>query len=178
MQNDLHEVIAGCQAGKPDSQRHLYDGYHRRVYRLAVRMVGGADAADVTQEIFLRVFTHIGSFRGGSAFPTWLYRVAINECLRQRGRQPRQLQALVEEPPCSAPSPERTLEQADLLERALHRLHPPLRAVFLLREVENLSYEEIADVLTIPPGTVASQLSRARAELQAYLRLIEQGQQQ
>jgi len=178
MADDLAEVIAGCQAGNRDAQRRLYDGYHRRVYRLAVRMVGSADAADVTQEVFLRVFARVVTFRGASAFPTWLYRVAVNECLRYLGRRPRKLQPLVEEPVCAAAGPERSLEQADLLERALERLDAPLRAVFLLREVEGLRYQEIADILAIAPGTVASQLSRARAELQAFLRVIEQGQQQ
>ncbi len=178
MADDLAEVIAGCQAGHRDAQRRLYDHYHRRVYRLAVRMVGDADAADVAQEIFLRVFARIGTFRGASAFSTWLYRLAVNECLRHQGRRSRRLEALVEEPLSLAAGPERTLEQADLLGRALQRLDASLRAVFLLREVEGLSYKEIADVLDLPPGTVASQLSRARAELQAYLRVIEQGQQQ
>jgi RNA polymerase sigma-70 factor (ECF subfamily) len=178
MTDNLAEVIAGCQAGNEDAQRRLYDSHHRKVYRLAVRMVGGADAADVTQEVFLRVFARIASFRGNSAFATWLYRLAVNECLRHLGRRPRQLEPLVEEPASAAPGPERSLEQADLLERALDRLDAPLRAVFLLREAEGLSYKQIADVLNLPPGTVASQLNRARAELQAFLRLIEQGQQQ
>jgi RNA polymerase sigma-70 factor (ECF subfamily) len=178
MADDLVEVIAGCQAGNQDAQRRLYDWYHRRVYRLAVRMVGGGEAADVAQEIFLRVFARITTFRGSSAFPTWLYRVAVNECLRHLGRRPRQPERLVEEPVCTTAGPERSLEQADLLERALHRLDAPLRAVFLLREAEGLSYKQIAEVLAIAPGTVASQLSRARAELQAFLRVIEQGQQQ
>ncbi|HLN31541.1 MAG TPA: sigma-70 family RNA polymerase sigma factor [Gemmataceae bacterium] len=176
MADDWAEVVAKCQAGDREAQRHLYDRHHRMVYRLAVRMVGRADAADLTQEIFLRVFSRIGGFRGASALPTWLYRIAVNECLRHLGRR-RPLEPLIAEPACEAPRPERVLEQADLLERALHDLDASLRAVFLLREVEGLSYQQIAEVLAIAPGTVASQLNRARAELQAFLRRMEQEQQ-
>jgi len=175
MADDLADIIAGCQAGNRGAQRQLYDRYHRMVYRLAVRMVGRTDAEDVAQEIFLRVFARIGGFRRQAAFSTWLYRVATNECLRHQGRRSRQMEPLVEEPICGAAGPDRLLENADLLERALDELNPSLRAVFLLREAEELSYQQIAEVLGVAPGTVASQLSRARAELQAYLRRVEQG---
>jgi RNA polymerase sigma-70 factor, ECF subfamily len=175
MADDLADIIAGCQAGNRNAQRQLYDRYHRMVYRLAVRLVGSGDAMDVAQEIFLRVFSRIGSFRRQAAFLTWLYRVATNECLRHQGRRSRQMEPLAEEPICGDAGPDRLLEQADLLERALRQLNPVLRAVFLLREAEELSYQQIAGVLGVAPGTVASQLSRARAELQAYLRRVEQG---
>jgi RNA polymerase sigma-70 factor (ECF subfamily) len=175
MVDDLPEIITGCQVGNRAAQRQLYDRFGRMVYRMAVRLVGKTDAADVTQEVFLRVFAGIGGFRAKAEFTTWLYRVATNECLRHQGRQSRQLKPLAEEPICGATGPDRLVEQADLLERALHQLNSSLRAVFLLREVEGLSYQQIAEVLRIAPGTVASQLSRARAGLQAFLRHVEQG---
>jgi RNA polymerase sigma-70 factor (ECF subfamily) len=140
-----------------------------------MRMVGPADAADVTQEIFLRVFERIASFKGKSAFVTWLYRVASNECLRHLGRRPKNTERLSDEPICQTAGPEQTLEQADLLQEALSRLDGPLRAVFLLREVDGLSYAEIAQVLLMKPGTVASQLNRARTELRMYLLQAEKG---
>src|SRR5262245_17178175 len=171
----LADIIAGCQAGQRGAQRELYERYHRTVYRLAVRIVGDRDAADLTQEVFLRVFTRIDGFHGQAAFSTWLYRITVNECLRHRSRRPREHEPLTEEPLYKAAGADHALEQADLLERALQQLEAPLRAVFLLREAEGLSYQEIADVLAVPPGTVASQLSRARAELQAFVRRIEQG---
>jgi RNA polymerase sigma-70 factor (ECF subfamily) len=170
MADDLASIIAGCRAGDRRAQQRLYERYHRRLYALAARMVGPADAADVVQEIFLRVFARIGSFRGEAAFFSWLYRVAVNECLRHLRRRSTPLQPFTEEPVCGSPGPHRVLEQADLLERALQELKPPLRAVFWLREGEGLSYEQIAEVLEIAPGTVASQLSRARGVLQAFLR--------
>ena len=175
MADDLSEIIAGCQVGNRDAQRQLYDRFRRMVYRMALRMVGKTDAADIAQEVFLRVFAKIGGFRAKAEFATWLYRVAVNECLRHQGRRSRQPQRLAEEPTCGAAGPDHLLEQADLLERALHQLNASLRAVFLLREVEGLSYQQIAEVLKVAPGTVASQLSRARAELHAFLRHIEQG---
>jgi RNA polymerase sigma-70 factor (ECF subfamily) len=145
------------------------------VYRLTARLAGAGEAADLTQEVFLRVFAGIGRFRGDAEFSTWLYRVTVNECLRHRRSRPPRPGPLTAEPSCPAAGPDRLLEQADLLDRALERLDGPLRAVFLLREVERLSYAQIAGVLGIPPGTVASQLSRARAELQSFLRGVEQG---
>jgi RNA polymerase sigma-70 factor (ECF subfamily) len=175
MADAVAEIIRGCQAGERGAQRQLYDRYHRLVYRLVVRMVGKPEAGDLTQEIFLRVFSRMASFRGDAAFSTWLYRLAVNECARHLSRRPRRLEGLHQEPACTAAGPERVLEQADLLERALARLDPALRAVFLLREAEGLSYRQLAEVLGICPGTVASQLNRARTELQAFLRRVEQG---
>jgi RNA polymerase sigma-70 factor (ECF subfamily) len=174
MADELADVIAGCRAGDRLAQRRLYERYHRTVYRLAVRLAGPGDAADITQEVFLRVFMRIDGFRGKSAFATWLYRVATNECLRHLGRR-RKHEPLAFEPVSGAAGPDHALEQADLLERALSRLDAPLRAVFLLREAEGLSYGDISAVLGIAPGTVASQLSRARDALRAFLGQVEQG---
>ncbi len=77
-------LLARCQHGDRLAQRALYDRFHRKVYGLAYRLVGHAEAADLTQEIFLRVFTGLKGFRGTACFSTWLYRIAINECLRFR----------------------------------------------------------------------------------------------
>jgi RNA polymerase sigma-70 factor (ECF subfamily) len=170
MADDLASIIAGCQAEDRQAQQRLYERFHRPLYGLATRLVGSADAADVLQEIFLRVFARLGSFRGKSALSTWLYRIAVNECLRHLGRRPRRLEPLADEPMSGRAGPDHVLEQADLLERALQQLNAPLRAAFLLREADGLSYREIAEVLEMPPGTVASQLSRARGILQAFLR--------
>jgi RNA polymerase sigma-70 factor, ECF subfamily len=170
MADDLASIIAGCRAGDRRAQQRLYERYHRRLYALAARMVGQADAADVLQEVFLRVFARIGNFKGKARFFSWIYRIAVNECLRNLQRRSTQVQSFAHEPVSGAAGPDRVLEQAELLERALEQLEPQLRAVFWLREGEGLSYEQIAEVLEIPPGTVASQLNRARGLLQAFLR--------
>ena len=175
MAEGLGDILSGCRAGDSCAQRRLYDRYHRTVYRLAVRIVGGAEAPDVTQDVFLRVFSGLDGFRGAAEFSTWLYRVALNECLRHRRSRPRPSASLNGEPAATAAGPERRAEQSDLLEQALDRLDDQLRAVFLLREAEGLSYDQIGAVLGIPSGTVASQLHRARGELQAFLRRVEQG---
>lgn len=175
MSGDIGKIVAGCLTGDQVARRQLYEQYHRRIYRLAYRFVGRQEAADLTQQVFLRVFGGLRSFRAGAAFSTWLYRVAVNECLRHlRSRTYRPAQ-LVREPLDAADPPDKRIEQAELLEWALARLDERLRAVFLLRELEGLSYDQIAAVLEIPPGTVASQLSRARKELRAVLREVEKG---
>jgi RNA polymerase sigma-70 factor (ECF subfamily) len=175
MTDDLKEIVSGCRAGDGRAQRQLYERYSAMVFRVAARMVGKTEAADISQEIFLRIFSRISQFRGKAKFSTWLYRVAVNECLRSlRRRSPRWEQLLIE-PASLSECPSNLIEQSEFVERALDQLPAELRAVFLLREVEQLSYQEIASILEIPAGTVASQLSRARAELQAYARQVAQG---
>jgi RNA polymerase sigma-70 factor (ECF subfamily) len=172
---DLTQILAGSRDGDRLAQRQLYERFHRKVYALAVRLVGRREADDLTQEIFLRVFAGLKSFRGSADFATWLYRVAINECLRYRRSARPALDALTFEPVASDHAPHRRLEQADLLEHALNRLEPPLRAVFLLRHQEAMGYKQLSAVLGLPISTVATRLARARTELQRLLKGIEQG---
>ncbi len=174
MADDFDRIVARCRSGDREARRALFERFHPTAYRLAVRMVGRQDAGDVTQEIFLRVFAGLAGFQGTADFSTWLYRVAVNECLRHlRGRSRRPL-ALTDEPASPAAAPDHVLEQADLLERALDELDVPLRTVFLLREAEGLTYGQIGAVMGVPEGTVASQLNRARGRLQAFVRRVEQ----
>ena len=133
------------------------------------RMVGTQDAADLTQQVFLQVYRKIQQFSGKSQFGTWIYRVATNEALQHRRRiQSRPSQPLVVEP-VSEEGDIFAIEQRELLDRALTSIEPGLRAIFLLREVEGLSYAELAQVLEVPAGTVGSRLNRARRELKAEL---------
>jgi RNA polymerase sigma-70 factor (ECF subfamily) len=172
---DLDKILTGCRDGDHLAQRKLYEHFHRRVYGLAVRLVGNCEADDVTQDVFLRVFAGLGSFRGTAGFSTWLYRVAINECLRYRRAARPSPSTLAFEPASREISPDRRLEQADMLEQALARLDPPLRAVFLLRHSEGLDYKQISAVLGVPISTAATRLDRARADLQRLLRGVVQG---
>jgi RNA polymerase sigma-70 factor (ECF subfamily) len=139
-------------------------------------MVGTADAADVTQQVFVQVLRTIGQFSGRSEFGTWIYRVAVNEALqhlRRKGRS--KSRSLDYEVVDRAPPAVRRSEQAELLEHALSRLDSDLRCVFLLREVEDLPYHEIAAALNVAEGTIGSRLNRARVLLRKHL--IELGWQ-
>lgn len=163
-------AVAGCQRGDRAAQRTLYELCRHQVYRLAARIVGEQDAADVTQQALLQVFRRIGQFAGRSSFDTWLYRLTTNEALQHLRRKKRWTGSdLPYEPMDEAPGHRRTVEQKELLEQALARIDPQLRAIFVLREVEELSYREIAESLDIPEGTVGSRLNRARHELQQHL---------
>ena len=166
----LGALIAACQRNEREAQRQLYERFRQSVGRLARRMVG-EDAADLTQQVFLQLFRTVVQFAGQSRFETWLYRLAVNECLQHLRRQRRRsAPPLVREPAARSADHTDRVEQQDLLQRALERLEPELRSVFLLRELEDLSYKEIAEAAGIPAGTVGSRLNRARRELKQHLR--------
>ncbi len=169
--DSLEPIVFASQQGNAEAQRELYDRCQHSVYRLVVRMVGVQAAPDVAQDAFLKTFRSLRQFSGRSRFETWLYRLAVNECLqflRRARREP--CERLSREPEDRSPDKADHLQHRELLEQALTRLDPDLRSVFLLREVEGLSYRELAEALGIPEGTVASRLNRARTELQGLLR--------
>ncbi len=167
--DSLAAAVVACQAGDRAVYRQLYDSCHANVYRLAVRMVGLQDAADVTQQVFLQAFRSIGQFNGRSHFATWLYRLAVNESLQHLRRNRRWRHAPLDWEPEGKSQHRENAECQELIERALARIDPELRSIFLLREVEELSYRDIAEVLQIPEGTVGSRLNRARRELKQRL---------
>ncbi len=170
MERSEAKLVSACQQGDQCAQQQLFDDSHTKIYRLMIRMVGLQDAADVTQQVYLQVYRKIGQFTGRSRLSTWLYRVAVNEALQYLRRKKRTFtQSLEYEPVDRRACHEKTSEQADVLEAAFAHLDPELRTIFLLREVEELPYHEIADVLNIPEGTVGSRLNRARRELQELL---------
>jgi len=166
----LATTVVACQRGDQVAQRRLYEASHQNVYRLMVRMVGLQDASDLTQQVFLQVFRKIGQYSGRAQFGTWIYRVAINEALQHLRRSKRtRLRRLEQEPMDRSPDSYRNVGDKELLEQALEQLDPELRSAFLLREVEGLSYKEIAEALQIPEGTVGSRLNRVRRELKQHL---------
>ena len=164
------DLLAACRRGERRAQRELYERCHQRIFRLMVRMVGLQDASDLTQQVFLQMFRKMDQFAGDARFQTWLYRLAVNEALQHhRKHQRREFHRLTSEP-ISPQGPESAVSEArELLERALARVDPELRSVFLLREQEGLSYRDIADALGIAEGTVGSRLNRVRHELQQHL---------
>lgn len=165
----------------------LYERHHGRVFNTAYRVLGSAaDAEDVTQDVFLHVTDRIRSFRGDSSLTSWLYRVTVNLSIdaRRRGSRraaPRAIGQTEGEgeigrprPGISAvaPEPPDVSEHAEAdrrVHKALEALSPKLRAVVVLRYFENLSYEDLAEVLQMSIGTVKSRLNRAHAALERIL---------
>lgn len=165
------ELVEGCRRGRRGAQRELYERYAERIYRLTLRLSGNEqDAADLTQDTFIRAFERFASFDGRSDVGTWLYRIATNEALqlfRRRRSEQRHRALLAQYRPALKDRP----VEPDLpdVENALLRLPEVHRAVLVLKYQEGLSYDQIAEILQIAPGTVASRMNRARAELRALL---------
>ena len=180
-----YAVIRRVCAGDTDAFEALVTAYQKQVYNLALRTVGNEeDAADMTQEAFLRAYRSLGSFRGDSKFSVWLYRLTTNICidfLRSRGRRPTvSLTAADEdEEPQELDvaddrfDPVQSLERAELrraVQRGLASLPEDYRRILMLRELSGLSYPEIGQVLRLEEGTVKSRLFRARKKLCDFLR--------
>ncbi|MFH0794834.1 MAG: sigma-70 family RNA polymerase sigma factor [bacterium] len=181
-------LIARAQEGDRDAMNDLILHYQDRVYNLAYRLVGDHDeASDLSQEVFLTLFRKLKSFRKESRLGTWLYRIVVNHAknrwkfLERRGRsRTESLEASVEdcdhraiEVPDRAPDPRQQAagrEEMKLLGEHLGALQPEFREVLVLRFVENLSYEEIADVLETKIGTVKSRINRGRELLRERMR--------
>lgn len=182
---DLDEtaLIERCRAGDVAAFEPLVEKYRQRVWRLAFQVLRDREEAwDCAQDAFVRAFQSLGSFRGQSAFYTWLFRIAMNvatDRLRSRGAQARAFgtQAIpAEEWERTAPDPEARPDQAAIgverrerISQALDTLPPNARAIIMLSDVEGLSYREIATVLNCPIGTVMSRLHNARKRLRTAL---------
>ncbi|HEY8187017.1 MAG TPA: sigma-70 family RNA polymerase sigma factor [Pyrinomonadaceae bacterium] len=166
-------VIEACQAGDREAFRLLFESYKDRVFSIAVYSFGGDETAanDVSQQIFLKLITSIGQFRGESAFTTWLYRLVVNACTDEQRKRRRFLpfggSAVVDSIEERRPQEKRyaKLEIADSVQAAIKQLKPKLRMAILLKYVEDLSYEEMASVLGCSKGTVASRLNRGHQAL-------------
>ena len=162
--------VDACVAGDRCAMQKLYEHCSGRVYALMVRMVGRQEADDLTQQVFLQMFRKLAQFNGQSKLETWLYRLATNEALQHLRRKQRHATApLVSDPVAEATDRVALTEEMCLLERAMSRIDPELRAILLLKEQQKLSYREIAESIGIPEGTVGSRLNRARKELREEL---------
>jgi RNA polymerase sigma-70 factor (ECF subfamily) len=166
-------VIEACQQGDRAAFQLLFETYKDKVFSIAVYSSGGdrAVADDVTQQIFLKLFTAIRQFRGESEFTTWLYRLVVNACLDEHRRR-RRLLPWGETVAMSNPSEKKPqekqyarLEVAEAVRAAIGELKPKFRLPILLKYIEGLSYEEIASVMGCSKGTVASRLNRGHSQL-------------
>ena len=158
--------------------------YNASIYHVAYRMLGDtAEASDVVQEIFIKVFRNIGGFKGESALKTWIFRIAFSEILNRlrwwRSRHRSSTVSLDDQPngheryvTDSGPTPDEVLESKErelAIQHALVRLSSDHRSIIILRDIEGFSYTEIAEVLGVSIGTVKSRLARAREDLKKSL---------
>jgi RNA polymerase sigma-70 factor, ECF subfamily len=190
---DEARLIARLAARDERAFNALVRAYERRVFGLVLRMLGNREEAeDLAQEVFVQVFKAVGSFRGESKLSTWIYRIAINLCknrskylrVRHSGKQD-ELEALEERVALADVRPgAATVAQVErpdemmagrqverIVQRAILTLEPSFRECLVLRDVEDLSYEEIGQITGLPEGTVKSRIHRARAQLKE---LVEQ----
>ena len=161
----------------------LYEKYKDGIFNYCCRFLGDDDeAADCTQEVFIRMFRFIDTFRFRSRFSTWLFRIAINQCnstavlrSRRQSGQPVELAERVREP---SPDPATALsakEAENAFQEALMKLKEVQRSMIILRDLEGKSYEEIAMIRDMNPGTVRSTLARARYKMAEYLNIYRNG---
>ncbi|HET9506849.1 MAG TPA: sigma-70 family RNA polymerase sigma factor [Gaiellaceae bacterium] len=173
---DDAELVRRTTRGELSAFEQLVDRHRPVVVRVAARIVGSADAEDVSQDAFLRAFHRVDRFRGDAPFRTWLLRIAHNAALdhlRRRRAEPVDPETLdtSEESPSRPPAEQLEMrERTERLERKLHGLSPQHRVVLVLRDAEGLSYEEIADITDSPLGSVKGRLHRARQEFVEMLR--------
>ena len=179
-------LITGLRQGSEQAYEALILFYQQPVYNLICRLMNDpADAPDVVQEVFLKVFRNIGNFRGGSTLKTWIYRIAVNEAHNHRrwfsrhqrpeigfvakDDSPGPREEMVADPGRSPFDLASNEETRVLVENALAELNPKFRAAVVLRDIEDLSYEEIAAVLEVSLGTVKSRILRGREALRKIL---------
>ena len=174
------EIVESCRAGDRDAFRALYDCYKDRVYSVSLYFFHGdaTTASDVTQQVFLKLITAIGQFKGDAAFSTWLYRLVVNACqdaARRRKSAPVSMDVAAVERLAVPGSQERDYARAQTVrsvQAAVSALPPKFRLAVLLRYFDDLSYEQMAEALDCSVGTVASRLSRGHKMLAEKLQSL------
>ena len=175
--DDAAPLLGRLRAGDGGAFEELVRTYQHRVFGVAFRMLNNAaDAEEIAQEVFLRAHRGLADFRGDAKLSTWLYAIASRLCLNRLGSGERAMtrggDAVLMQLPHEASGPDTVLEQSELeaaLHRAIAELPDERRIVVVLRDLEGLAYEEIAEALDLPVGTVRSRLHRARLDLKDKL---------
>lgn len=186
--DDERLLIQRCQKGDMKAAEALFRRYHAPIHALVSRMLRGApETEDLVQDVFLKAFKGIGGFKGHSQFKTWLYQIATNTCLNYLAKAERKYQHDSLETPLGSdgeggtlgdrlaahtPAPEDAAITEEVYRRvneAVDRLSPDFKAVLVLRDLQDLSYEEVSETLGINLGTVKSRLARARKQVQQWL---------
>lgn len=192
---DDASLVEQCRNGDSDAMERLIRKYHTRIYNVILRICSDPeDAAELTQDTFVKIMENINKFEGRSAFYTWAFRIAVNLSINHSKRNVKlrahsldknnengtnkstlNLKMMLENP--DSVSPEKIASDKELYElinQAIMKLEEPQRAVIVLRDVSGMSYSDIAEILNIELGTVKSRISRARANLRDVLEGIVQ----
>ena len=183
------DLIRQSRAGAAEAFGVLVERHQDRLYAALFRMLGSADEArEAAQDAFVHAYQKLHTFQGNSAFSTWLFRIAVNAAFSRKRRSKRYLTTLdgargesghelADHRACADPS--QSIEQSEtqrIVREALASLHEDYRTALVLKEMEGLRYEEIAEIVGIPIGTVRSRIHRARNELREKLRIALKGQ--
>ncbi len=182
---DEERLIKLAQNGDSKAFELLIEAHFKNIYNIAYRIAGNPDdASDMTQEVMIKLFRNINSFGGNSKFSTWVYRVATNTCLDELKKLRRHSAYSINseidtgegeflyEVEDTSPTPDLEVERgelSDMVAKAITALNPEHRAIITLRDIQEFSYEEIANILNISEGTVKSRISRARMQLKKIL---------
>lgn len=182
----MDELVRRLQKGDDAAFEEFVSEYEKKIYTLALRQTGNPqDAQDITQEVFLRVYRNIGSFRAESRLSTWVYQITMNACIDAARRRSRRVEVtpmytdedgedqVPVELPDESYAPEKVYEQTalrDQIREGLMHLTEEHRRILVLRDINGLSYTEIGEVLGLSEGTVKSRLFRARDRMCTFLR--------
>lgn len=181
MSDDDRLLIAACLGGRSEAFGELVSRYQARLYNAAIRLVDNPeDAADVVQDAFLNAYQSLHTFKGDAEFFTWLYRIAFNAAisLKRKKRAAVSLDAVKPESGIDPDDPSEYIkpgaalirsEEESQLQEAMIRLSHEHREVLILKDIEGMKYEDIAEILGVPIGTIRSRLHRARLELRDLL---------
>ena len=185
---DIDPLIERCLHGDQDAWNTIVHLYWRKVFNIAYKFVGRHDEAeDLTQDIFLKLFRSLSTFDRRANFSTWLISVSRNLCIdhyrsvrREREAVNPDVDVVTLAHPATADNPQSLIERRDrvaLLREALDKLAPSLRDAVMLRDIQELSYQEIADRLHVPEGTVKSRINRGRTELARQISRLREKQE-
>ena len=173
--NEEHEIIRRCLGGEPDQFALLVDTYQSMAYNIAYRMLGDADSAkDMAQESFIAAYASLDKFQYGSKFSSWLYRIVVNKCKdhMRAGRDMVQVDEIADSIPSRGYTPEQTAsarQTGDVIQAALNSLPDAYREVIVLKHIEELDFQEIADILGDSVNALKVRAHRGREMLRELL---------
>ncbi len=178
-------LLKRAKKGDVDAFEQLIEKYQKKVYNIALKMLGNKeDAYDMSQEVFIRVYRSIDKFKEQASLSTWIYKITTNVCLDEIRRRKNRFTVSIDDDmelndskvkrqiEYDGPSPEIIVEENELREiinKSIQQLPEQYRVVTILRDIQGFSYEEIANILDVPQGTVKSRINRARAMLRDIL---------